>query len=294
MNPLPKLRIHVPELGALLLRESLSICFYLSLSHQDIAKHVRSALEFYLRALGPRALAWYPDERGDMWELDDKGWAHIQHKLRDEGGGIVDLRDRPDAIGGYQFEYRGRTIDPSFPREVCAMAFWLPTEYMEEHGPGRVQELALGLGALLPFCSGHAGLSLHRLGRTPGFQALCSSYPGMDRTEVGHLSWNLGTRINGIHWMNFLGPPVLGELGGASALRSRLSSPATTVRELGDERAVVTLGEAPEAGDTGEEQPLPAYRELARVLEPWLYHESYIKDEFTPEEMLRWERRFLD
>ncbi|MFY0579236.1 type VI immunity family protein [Cystobacter fuscus] len=66
------------------------------------------------------------------------------------------------------------------------------------------------------------------------------------------------------------------------------------MRELGDERAVVTLGEAPEAGDTAEEQPLPAYRELARVLEPWLYHEPYIKDEFTPEEMLRWERRFLD
>ncbi|OJH41615.1 hypothetical protein BON30_09270 [Cystobacter ferrugineus] len=272
----------------------MSICFYFSHSHQDIAKHIRHALEFYLLAVGPNALAWYPDERGDLWELDDKGWAHIQNKLRDEGGGIVDLTDRPDAVSEYRLEYWGGQVDPSFPREVCAMAFWLPTEYMEEHGPGRVQELALGLGTFLPFCSGHAGLSLHRLGRTPGFQALCSSYPGMDRTEVGHLSWNLGTRINGTHWMNFLGPPVLGELGGASALRSRLSSPGTTVRELGEERAVVTLGEAPDAGDTGQCPALPAYRELARVLEPWLYHESYIKDEFTPEEMLHWERRFLD
>ena len=67
---------------------------------------------------------------------------------------------------------------------------------MEEHGPGRVHELALELGTFLPDTRGS---------------------PGMDRTEVGHLSWNLGTRINGIHWMNFLGPPVLGELGGASA-----------------------------------------------------------------------------
>jgi hypothetical protein len=281
-------------MGALILRESLNICFYFSRSHQDIAKHVRRALEFYLLAVGPKALAWYPDERGDLWELDDRGWERIQHKLRDEGGGIVDLTERPDAVSRYRFEYRGGEMDPSCPREVCAMSFWLPTEYMEEHGPGRVHELALGLGALLPFCSGHAGLSFHRLGRSPELQALCSRYPGMDATEIGHLSWNLGARINGTHWMNFLGPPVLGELGGANGLRSRLSVPGTTVRELGDDRALVTLGEGPEAGDTAQGHSLPAYRELARVLEPWLYHEPHLQDGFTPEELLRWERRFLD
>ncbi|WP_306818925.1 hypothetical protein [Archangium lipolyticum] len=40
---------------------------------------------------------------------------------------------------------------------------------------------------------------------------------------------------------------------------------------------------------------LPAYRELTRVLEPWLFHQKPLRDpSFTPEDMRRWERRFLD
>ena len=61
------------------------------------------------------------------------------------------------------------------------------------------------------------------------------------------------------------------------------------------ERAVVTLGEWPEAGDTEQGQTLPAYRELARVLEPWLYHrEKVFSRDFPREDTRRWERRFLD
>jgi hypothetical protein len=68
--------------------------------------------------------------------------------------------------------------------------------------------------------------------------------------------------------MNFLGQPVLGELGGVAGLRSLLHSPGTTVHELNGERAVVTLGPWPEAGDLAQGRTLPAYRELAPVLEP--------------------------
>ncbi len=87
---------------------------------------------------------------------------------------------------------------------------------------------------------------------------------------------------------------MLGELGGAAGLRSRLHAPGTTVEELDADRAVVTLGEWPEAGDTEKGQDLPAYRELARVLEPWLYHEEYGVSDFNRENVRRWERRFLD
>jgi hypothetical protein len=100
----------------------------------------------------------------------------------------------------------------------------------------------------------------------------------------------IGTRIDGVHWLNFLGPPVLGELGGAAGLRTRLHSPDTTVQELDSERAVVTLGNWPEAGDLEQGHTLPAYRELARVLEPWLFLGRYDDDE----QLRRWERRFLD
>nr|WP_326522539.1 type VI immunity family protein [Archangium lipolyticum] len=48
-------------------------------------------------------------------------------------------------------------------------------------------------------------------------------------------------------------------------------------------------------GDTEQGLVLPAYRELTRVLEPWLFHQKPLRDpSFTPEDMRRWERRFLD
>jgi hypothetical protein len=50
----------------------------------------------------------------------------------------------------------------------------------------------------------------------------------------------------------------------------------------------------PEAGDAEQGQMLPAYRELARVLEPWLYHQDGRVLNQSREETRRWERRFLD
>ncbi len=103
-----------------------------------------------------------------------------------------------------------------------------------------------------------------------------------------------GSNVDGVHWLNFLGPPVLGELGGTAGLRARLHSPGTTVQELDGERAVVTLGRWPEAGDTEQGHTLPQYRELAHMLEPWLYMDRARLEGFSEEDMRRWERRFLD
>jgi hypothetical protein len=123
---------------------------------------------------------------------------------------------------------------------------------------------------------------------------VCFRYPGLDIPDMVMTSLDLGVRVQGVHWVNFLGPRVLGELGGVEGLRSRLSSPGITVERLGSERAVVTLGEWPEAGDTEQGHELPTWRELARVLEPWLYHRRIPLHCFSEEDTLRWERRFLE
>jgi hypothetical protein len=294
----PRIRIHARN-GELLIRDGLSICFYMRRSHEEVAAGVMCSLEAYLRALGPQALGWYADSEGDWQELDAAGWEHIRRRLRGNRCGIVTLKDTPGGAGQYRFDYFGKSLDASLfannPGAVCAVSFWLPTEYLEEHGPTRVRELALELAAPLPFNSGHAGLSFNALGQLLGVSEEirngCFRHPGMDVRNPEGIAWNIGTRVRGAYWLTFLGQPVLGELGGSAGLRSRLSSPDISVQDMEGERAVVTLGEWPEAGDTQQGSDLPLHRELARVLEPWLYH---ARTREPDEDLLRWERRFLD
>ena len=158
------------------------------------------------------------------------------------------------------------------------------------------------MASRLPFASGHAGLALDvaypSLGRLDSLRPLIFRHPGFDIRDAG-IRDNMDTRVDGIHWMNFLGQPALRALGGAVGLRKRLQSPTTTVQELDDERSLVMLGPEPEAGDMAHGQSLPAYRELARVLEPWLepFPWSYLGKQGNAAdeaEWRRWWRRFLD
>ncbi|QRK11280.1 DUF3396 domain-containing protein [Archangium violaceum] len=298
----PRIRISAPN-GYLLLREGLNLCFYIRRAHQEIARGVLHSLEAYMHALGPGALGRYVDEEGSPQELDDAGWKRIQRELLEEPWPLIRLLDTAPGEQRYCFDYSGKPLgDPSLedePDASCAVSFWLPTEYLEEHGPDRVRELALELAAPLPFCFGQAGLSFNgeadAIGVLREIRERCFRYPGMDIPNPSWLSWHLGTRVRGPSWLTFLGQPVLGELGGVVGLHSRLSSPGTTVQQMEGERAVVTLGPCPETGDTEQGHTLPSYQELARVLEPWLYHEeSNFGLDFPPETLRRWERRFLD
>jgi len=294
----PRIRIRA-QAGALLVREGLSFTFYMRHPHDVVAEGVRRSLEAFLRAIGPHALGRYADEEGEYQNLDAAGWERIHGELRRTQWGIIRLYDATPGELRYRFEYHGRQLvdllGENDPNEVAMLSCWLPSEFLEEHGPNRVRELALELAAPLPFCSGYAGLSfngeLDLMGVTREVVKQCFRYPGMDLCEP---RWKLGTRIQGAQWMTFLGQPVLGELGGPAGLRARLREPGTTVQELEGERAVITLGPWPEAGDTAQGRQLPAYRELARLLEPWLYQAGMVDPEFPPEQKLRWERRFLD
>ncbi|MFY0569308.1 DUF3396 domain-containing protein [Archangium lansingense] len=300
----PRIRIRV-ECGALMIREALSINFYMRRSHEEVAPAILRTLETYLRALGggPELLSWYSHEAGAWLTFDEASWEQTRHDLLNKHSTILNLWDAEGGEKRYRFVYRGRSINAPLPWEneadlVCAVSFWLPTEFLEEHGPGRVRELALELASLLPFCSGHAGLAFNCemdvMGTPREVNKLCFRYPGMDIPDPSLLSFDIGTRVRGPAWLTFLGQPVLGELGGTAGLRSRLSSPGTTVLEMEGERAVVTLGRWPEAGDTERGDTLPAYRELARVLEPWLYQEQPRQGFPVDEIVRRWERRFLD
>ena len=302
----PRIRLRVKNGEILVARDGLQICFYMPHSHETLKSGVQRALDMYLDAIEKVSLDSYSDLDGQWQQLDSKGWDVTQRSLHDEAWAGIHLTGAVRIDERFDFHYVGKPLghpDGFFgPEEVSALSVSLPTEFLETHGSGRVHELALDMAKSLPFSSGHAGLSF--IGEPLAssvrdeVEKLSFRHPAMDVPSLDGRARGIGTRVTGPAWMNFLGPPVLTELGGAAALRARLHSTVTTVQELGPDRAVVTLGPWPEAGDTEQGQTLPAYQEFARVLDPWLYQEHPGPPEPNEHALVRfrrrWERRFLD
>jgi hypothetical protein len=318
----------------LLARDIVRLVFYMPHDHPEIASGVSHAVESYIRAVGqdPSAIhhAYTDDDEGAP--LTEERWSYVRELLRPERPyrfiedlseeGVYILEKRGYAVqlllnggfrsrNGYEFWYRARIPwRTPYPESVSLLTATLPTEYLVRHGPTRVRELALDMASRLRFVTGHAGLAVHfywRLRTTDAaLRAELARYPGIDLRTAWLPPTRMGVQVDGVHWLNFLAQPVLGQFGGAAALRSRLQAPETTVTELDEDRVVISLGDKPEAGDLSAGQTLPAYRELARVLEPSLEPLTIKKiwpDEppplysdlrFSEEEARRWWRRFLD
>ncbi|MFP2906376.1 type VI immunity family protein [Pyxidicoccus sp. 3LFB2] len=271
--------------------------------HPELARSVLRSIETYRRAVGPHALRLQATPEGEWEDFDERGWGDIRRKMLEEPWAYVGLTCGPDSEEKYLVDYKGRPLDPSSilytPEQVCSLSFWFPTEFLEQHGPQKMRELFMELATPLPLCSGNAGLSflcnLDEAGVSKHVRKYCFRYPGMGLSLPTLLALDSNRTVGSPSWLTFLGQPVLGELGGVSGLRSRLHTPGTTVQELEGDRAVVTLGPWPEAGDTEQGKDLPAYRELARVLEPWtLWGEGEYVLNMNPDDARRWERRFLD
>ncbi|MFP2895496.1 type VI immunity family protein [Corallococcus sp. 4LFB] len=278
----------------------LSLCFYIPKTTLDVTQAISESLQTYLHAISPQTLTHYSDDEGEWQELDTAGWIVVREEMRRQPRSTVLLTNDTPYPDGYEFSFDGKDLHAAIfrrdPGHVSAVRCVLPLSWMNTHGPDSVRKLALALAAPLPFSSGHAGLAV------TGFLGMGSvtldlvpqlvQYPGVDLMELDLVSWEIGTRLRVPHWMTFIGEPSLSAMGGVDFLRSQLHAPGTTVEALDASRAVVTLGSEPLAG--GPDQPLPAYRELARVLEPWAFHATRRPADFPDEDFFAWDRRFLD
>ncbi|MDC0710562.1 DUF3396 domain-containing protein [Stigmatella sp. ncwal1] len=299
---LASFRIH-DDRGRVVLRDGLIFCFFMRRSHGEIAAGVWRALQAYRRAIPSDALAWYVKPDGEWDPLEEEGWEFVREEILETPwptGSEVRLQESPVEVCAYSMEYSGKWLDaPAWKGDgeaVSAVAFTLPTEYLQTHGPGQVRALALEMAAELPLSFGYVSLSFISPGglRNPArkaLQELCSRYPGLDVYNLRPTARSIGTRARGAYWHTFLGQPLLGQLGGMESLRERLSS-SISLETLDGERLCLCLGEWPLLGDEQPDDETEPYRALARVLEPHLYEERHpwLIDEVFER---RWLRRFL-
>ncbi|ATB36890.1 hypothetical protein CYFUS_002305 [Cystobacter fuscus] len=319
----PRIRRHEqgPAGDVLVRREVIQLVLYLPLNHHALALPIQRALDMYLDAVGTGPEIFSEYSLGyESAVLHEDSWSNIRQILstsdeeyflddeedeqlrlmqqKNQCDRMVELSSEERGVTGFGFFYWARLSWRVPPKnQMSLVSFSWPTEYLEACGPGRMREEMMALAALLPYASGHAGLAFSSPNLWgPSMKDIHEDalrYPGLD---VTHGQREMGTRVDGVHWLNFLGPEVSSHVGGAEVLRSRLHSPSSTVQSLVDGRVLVSLGLGPEAGDLRRGDTLPAYRELARVLEPWLFsfpeHMSW--RDCPLDAAHRWWRRFLD
>jgi hypothetical protein len=298
----PVIRLRT-DLGDVVARDGVVLCFFMRRSHHEVAPAVWRALQIYLRAIPPRSLNWYGSEDGDTLPLDDKGWEHIRWKMLDRPWGgewLVELEETDSEVGGYHFEYDGRKLDADLfchdEDATSGVSFTFPTEYLLEHGPGHLRTLALELARELPFSFGYASLAVvspHGMWYAARRELLplLSRYLGLDLYRLGETSLIIGTRARGAYWLTFLGQPLLGQLGGPEALRLKLPFPDVSFQPLDGERLLITLTEWPEAIDTEKKFHPAQYLALAHLLEPFFCEERTGWFSLDKEQLRRWMRR---
>nr|WCO03979.1 DUF3396 domain-containing protein [Cystobacter sp.] len=287
--------------GGLVASDALLICFYMRYANNQIAPAVIRALELFREQIRPYQLAWYAGD-GQAEPLDGSAWDEIRKKTLEpepDEGAFQQMWDDPIQVNGLYVDYRGLPVVPLPYRgredDVSVLYLRLPTEYLEDQGPDRVRDLALDLAQELPFNSGFVDFALcsNTWDFDEALKLIRPRYPGVHLASSS-ANLRMNTWVDGVHWMNFLGQPVLGQLGGVDSLRERLALPGISIQEMSGERVLITLGERPETGDVEADQTLPLHRVLARLLEPHLHHRTAELTRMSPEELLRWERRFLD
>jgi hypothetical protein len=300
----PRLRYYDKD-GWLGASDALLMCFYMPHPNERIAPAVIRAVEFFRERIRPYQFVWNDTGDGQAEPLDDASWERTRGKTLEPGpnrGAFLGLNGKL-GVNDLHVDYRGLSVVPlPWPErkdDVSVLYLRLPTEFLEERGPERVRALALELAAELPFSSGYVDFVLCVSWAANSVEALKlirSRYQGVHLALSG-ATMNVNTWVDGVHWMNFLGQPVLGKLGGVSGLRERGVLPGGSIQEMSGmsgDRVLITLGERPEVGDVEAGQTLPLHRALARLLEPYLYQRKSLLGHPAPEELLRWDRRFLD
>ncbi len=294
----PKLRYYNKE-GWLTASDALLMCFYMPHPNERIAPAVIRAVELFRERIRPFRLVRKDTGDGQAEPLDGASWDRTRQKTLTGRGGALRLEGKTLGVDDLLVDYRGLSAVPlPWPErkdDVSVLYLRLPTRFLEKRGPENVRALALELAAELPFSSGHVDFVLcsSRASSIEALDLIRPRYPGVPLASSG-ATMHVGTRVDGVHWMNFLGQPVLGQLGGVSALRERLALPGISLQEMSGDRVLITLGEQPEVGAVDAGQTLPLHRALARVLEPHLYQRKAFFGNPVPEELLRWDRRFLE
>lgn len=302
----PKIRIR-DDLNKLIVRDGIVTYFFIRRSHSEIAREVVNTLSKFRTFIGLEKQFWYVDPEGEFQELTDFSYNEIlKNALNFERWPHhrILLEDSPFEASGFRFAYYGTWLsDPVFqawPDVVSVVAFWYPTEFLEIVGVAALKEFTIDIGLKFPFSFGYTSLAFNYSSGDGEFEAfpeirkMCFRYPGLDVHYATSTLLDIGDRVRGAYWLTLLGKVLLKNMGGVDLIRDNINRSDILVEGLEKDATIVTLSELPEAGDVNRGKFLQRNQCLARILEPYVHTEEIAFPNFSPYDMDRWDRRFLE
>jgi hypothetical protein len=210
----------------------------------------------------------------------------------DDGG------DAPDF--GFSVFVNSNSIDKPDKQNLLQMYF--PPSIVEDQEVESFVSSIETIAVKIPFSSGYCSpaLQIAESMASEGLDAarkLTSRYPGFDvqYNQIGRAQ--IGNKIRGARWINFLGPELTAELGGIAKLRKSLRDPIK-VRQLSN-GTMIQVSRIPEIGDNNRQLGVPSLSLVAKALEPVTQfgERVLLNYEFAngdAKKLSRWERRFFD
>ena len=156
---------------------------------------------------------------------------------------------------------------------VGALSLSLPVEYAEK--PETLVKAMREIAESADFDSGHCGFSMAWDPRGDGatdaqlrMRTISGRFLGIDlpklNTTISAMRRSDVPKMKTVHWLTFLGAPVLEQLGGVAATAKMLKAPCTAVAVGAG--VLIQAGAAPTLGDTNRKADVSALRFVGRAL----------------------------
>jgi hypothetical protein len=254
-------------------------------------------IQFFYAQNTPRVQA-IDDETLDMlpfW-FDHKPWRRSHFGLTLYSGQI-EREARPPA-----FEMFGSTV----PKHAGYVRLVLPVEILAS-GVQKILELFQQALGTFPWVSAYAGYSLFWHARHLEHMTTVSRYigarllrhPGLNMGEPMFFKKWAKDSVIGAHWITFLSPRFVDELGSLSSVSQNLSTHTLSARvdiEEVPSGVLLRAGGMPEIGDSNRQsvQLFGPYRAVARLLKPIRVRKLRPLTGLSAENTSRWLERFDD
>lgn len=291
------------EDGRIRVVDGLAVVFFVNVHHRDCAEDIASAIERIVSFAGLTALRFFVDDEGDARPLTTTVYRSLITELRQsaaQGEGGLSLIGDDASITGTDAYYFGEA-EPSDERPTWrnVLKFHLCRDLFMERGAEQVRSFVRSLAQTLPFSFGYASPCLcygHNIVRAA---KIARRYPGFDILDPGAAATSIGNKMAGVYWLSFFGQALVDSLGGTEQIQGLLRGLAE-VTPLPKNKLEMLIEETPTVGDLNRKDNLPAYRAVARVVEPHLHLPTitYFREDdgitANTEAMIAWHRRFLD